>query len=552
MRVTIAGRSQMMWQALLAGKAVVKYMAKDMAKDMDKDIGRDEGQNVITSFAMKVASAMPTHGLIETPTPSQRIASAMILKMLCGLGGLLLATAAKGETMNSTLLIDNYFSSNPSGGLWWWLPFGGLLLCLGLMPLFFRHLWDKHFDKITLFWLAITLLPLLIFFGWRETGGVLLVMLLHDYLPFLILLTALFVMAGGIVIKGYFDGRPSRNLQLLLLGTLLASFMGTMGASMLLVRPCLRALKRRRHHAPMLVFFIILVGNVGGALTPLGDPPLLLGLLRGIDFFWPLQHIWAPFLLLAGGLLLLFYLVDSYCWRREGLHMVHANRASEPLTIAGSHNFIFLLITMGVLLATTGGDHGAGGVFGLAPMAIIRDVVFILLALLSYLTTSKTIHQANAFNLAPAKEIAILFLGIFITLLPVMKLLAGATGQTLAQHALTNDAGGHNPVAYFWFTGLFSSLLDNAPTYLLFFQLAGGDPQWLMTSGAKILLAISMGAVFMGANSYIGNAPNMVVRTLADSYRLRVPHFFAYSFYAAIILVPFYLLLSFLFLGLGL
>ncbi|MGI9461693.1 MAG: sodium:proton antiporter [Alphaproteobacteria bacterium] len=433
-----------------------------------------------------------------------------------------------------------------SGNLLWALPFIGLLLCLALAPIFFHHIWDEHFDKITLFWVLLVFVPLIFLLGFDDTISAVIAMLFYEYLPFIILLATLFVISGGITIHGYFDGRPDKNLQLLLVGTLLASLMGTMGAAMLLIRPLLVAARRRQHQSHLVVFFIILVANIGGALSPLGDPPLFLGFLRGVDFFWPLQNLWAPFLLTASIVLVIFYVVDVYLWRREKQY----DFKPAKLKIRGTHNFLFLFGVVLTLLLTAWWDNNQVvevlGV-GVAVKSLTRDVVFLSLAILSYRTTPKKIHKENDFNLAPPRELAILFFGIFMTLMPVIDILSGSGGRALADN-LMQSSGADNPSAYFWLTGFFSSTLDNAPTYLVFFQLAGGQAEELMLNKSVVLMAISLGAVFMGANSYIGNAPNFMVKTLANQYKISAPHFFAYSFYSLVILLPIYFLIEYLFL----
>ncbi|MDI9313521.1 MAG: sodium:proton antiporter [Hydrotalea sp.] len=430
------------------------------------------------------------------------------------------------------------------------MPFAGLLLSLALVPLFFRHLWDRHFDKITLGWVLLVL-PLLLLGG--GLGGAthdLLETMIHDYLPFIILLATLFIIAGGIVVAGYFDGRPIRNLQLLLLGTLLASIMGSMGAAMVLIRPLLRSAAQRKHQAHLVIFFIILVGNVGGALSPLGDPPLFLGFLRGVDFFWPLKNLWQPFLLTAGLVLLMFFLFDNYCWRRAGEHKKTKNKPSGKLTIRAGYNGLLLLGVIITLLcsgfASNAMVFNLGGV-PVAVTALLRDGALVLLAVISYRTTPAAIHRANGFGFAPLSELAILFFGIFVTLIPVLGVLSNNNDGNLFGGYLTKPDGTGNPMGYFYLTGFFSSILDNAPTYLVFFELAGGNAAELMTSQKTILMAISLGAVFMGGNSYIGNAPNFMVKTMAEHYKIKTPHFFVYSFYALLILLPSYLLISILF-----
>ncbi len=438
----------------------------------------------------------------------------------------------------------DYFLHNPNAILL--LPFVGLLLCLALAPLFFKDVWDKHFDKITLFWILLVFVPLVFILGWDEALVAVLHMAFYEYLPFVILLVTLFVISGGITIQGYFDGTPAKNLQLLLLGTVLASVMGTMGAAMLLIRPLLRIARERKHQSHLVLFFIILVGNIGGALTPLGDPPLFLGFLQGVDFFWTLQNLWTPWLVAVSILSVVFYALDSYWWRVEkGVAL-----KPQKLQIKGIHNFLFLgLVIANLLLTAVWQNNEVVEFFGVevAMKSLIRDGIFLLLAFFSYRTTSKTNYQENNFNFAPPREMAILFFGIFMTLIPVMDFLSGEGGQ-MVRHDLLAASELPSPVLYFWLTGIFSTMLDNAPTYLVFFKLANGQASDLMANQPTLLMAISLGAVFMGANSYIGNAPNFMIKTIADQQKIKTLHFFAYIFYSLIVLLPIYFLIQYLFL----
>jgi len=437
----------------------------------------------------------------------------------------------------------------------WALPFAGILLSIAIAPLVAPALWHRHFGKIAAAWAALFVVP----FGYAHGGGAALATLAHalfeEYLPFIVLLTALYTIAGGICVRGNLHGSPRTNTVMLALGTLLASIMGTTGAAMLLIRPVLRANDNRKHVVHVVVFFIFLVANAGGSLTPLGDPPLFLGFLNGVGFFWTTQHLVAPMLVVCGLLLALFYVLDSYFYRREGEEgspFLDPSPDTRGLVIEGKANFALLALVIAAVLASGLWRPGlALEVLGarLELQNAARDVLLVALTLASLALTPRSARVGNAFNWAPIEEVAKLFAGIFVTIAPVIMMLrAGPHGPFAAVIDLVTDARGQPIDAmYFWATGLLSSFLDNAPTYLVFFNLAGGDAQVLTTSGATTLAAISAGAVFMGAMSYIGNAPNFMVKSMAEARGVRMPSFFAYLAWSGIILVPVFLLTTWMF-----
>lgn len=470
--------------------------------------------------------------------------------LLLGLG-VFLPELSWAAGMADAVLAEKLMSS---GGMLWLLPFAGLILSLALAPLFFRHIWDDHFDKITLVWLFLMLVPLVLLVGVGDAFQLVLGVTLHEYLPFVILLLTLFVISGNIVITGYFDGTPKKNFILLLLGTSLASFMGTMGASMLLVRPFFRSLQQRHYRSHSLLFFILLVSNIGGSLTPLGDPPLFLGFLKGVTFGWTFVHMLPPFLVSASLLLITYGILDYLLYRREKPKK-HTNPPGQ-FRMKGTHNILLLLLVVLVILASGGTfdnilqklhlplEFYIVGVVN-SSSGTLREVLLLIIAWLSWNTTKRTVREENEFHWHPQKEVAILFFGIFITLVPCLALLKGHMGQEL--QFILSRADAPNPDAYFWLTGFFSSILDNAPTYLVFFHLASGDATVMMNELSHVLLAISLGAVYMGANTYIGNAPNFMVKTIAGDYKMDKLHFFAYSFWALIVLMPIYLLITYFF-----
>ncbi|EGI78400.1 sodium:proton antiporter [Hylemonella gracilis] len=436
---------------------------------------------------------------------------------------------------------------------WWGVPFAGILLSIALLPLLTPHFWHHHFGKITAAWALAFLLPFAAVFGPGLAAHSFVHALLAEYIPFILLLTALFTVSGGIYIKGNLHGSPGLNTAILAIGAVLASFMGTTGASMLLIRPLIRANDNRRHKAHVIVFFIFIVSNAGGSLTPLGDPPLFLGFLKGVDFFWTLQHIWPDTLFLVGSLLALFYALDSWYYRRrEEIKPVDPTPDTTRLGFDGGVNFVLLAVV--VILVLMSGIWEPGVVFnvfgtevGLAGLA--RDAGLIAVTLMSLKLTPGDVHDNNQFSWGPMQEVAKLFAGIFLTIVPVIAMLKagvnGPFGGVVA--AVTNADGTPNPAMYFWATGALSSFLDNAPTYLVFFNTAGGDPTVLMTSMATTLAAISAGAVFMGANTYIGNAPNLMVKAIAEERGVKMPSFFGYMLWSVGILVPLFVVMTFLF-----
>jgi Na+/H+ antiporter NhaD/arsenite permease-like protein len=434
---------------------------------------------------------------------------------------------------------------------WWGLPFAGLLLSIAVFPLAALHVWHHHYGKITAAWALAFLLPFAVVFGPGTAGAAFVHALLAEYLPFIILLVALFTAAGGIYVRGNLRGSPGLNTALMAIGAVLASLMGTTGASMLLIRPLIRANDNRKHVAHVVVFFIFIVSNVGGSLTPLGDPPLFLGFLKGVDFFWTAQHIFPETLFMVGALLVIFYAIDRYWYRKEGCEPTDPTPDTQAFGLDGAINFLPLLAVMGLVLMSGVWKPGiAWNVFGtpVELQQIVRDVTLVGVTLVSLAITPRGVREANQFSWAPMQEVAKLFAGIFLTMIPVLAMLkAGEAGAFAAvTRAVTGPEGQLLPWAYFWFTGSLSSFLDNAPTYLVFFNLAGGDPQLLMTTLAPTLAAISAGAVFMGANTYIGNAPNFMVKAIAEDRGIRMPSFFGYMAWSGAILVPLFIVVTFI------
>ena len=433
--------------------------------------------------------------------------------------------------------------------LWWALPFAGLLLSIAVVPQLAPRFWHLHFGKVATAWALLFLGPFAATHGFGLALDEVLHTALLEYLPFVILLFALFVISGGIRIRGNMVGTPGVNTGLLAIGTALASITGTTGAAMLLVRPLIRANLKRRRNAHVLVFFIFLVANIGGSLTPLGDPPLFLGFLQGVAFGWTFTHMAGPMLLSSIVLLGGFYALDRWVWARDG-----GPRRAQPLRIGfrSVHNLVYLVAAVAAVLLSGIWKPGVSvhaGTVAVPLESLARDGVLLALAGLSWLTTARRVRIENAFTWDPILEVMYLFAGIFVTILPALAILkAGSAGALAPLVMLATGADGQpDNVAYFWLTGLLSSFLDNAPTYLVFFNMAGADPQALMGPLWDTLLAISAGSVFMGAMTYIGNAPNFMVRSIASERGIRMPSFFGYMAWSAVVLLPVFALVTLVF-----
>lgn len=443
-------------------------------------------------------------------------------------------------------------------GLVWVAPFAGILLSIAIFPLLAPHFWHSHFGKVSAFWAFAFLIPFTIFHGFNLALFEVLHVGFLEYFPFIILLLSLFTVAGGVRVTGKLRGTPAVNTAILFIGTVIASWMGTTGAAMLLIRPILRANAWRKNKVHVVVFFIFLVANIGGSLTPLGDPPLFLGFLKGVDFFWPTTHMFIPMVLVASVLLVVFYILDSFMYRREAGDGAPAEEEDdqgaeqEKLGLDGKVNILLLAGVVGAVLLS--GIWKPGFAFTIYHVDIelqniTRDVLLLAIAGLSLVLTSKENREANGFSWFPIVEVAKLFAAIFITIVPAIAILKagtdGAMGAIVA--SVSNEAGEPVNFMYFWATGILSSFLDNAPTYLVFFNTAGGDPAHLMGPAANTLLAISAGAVFMGANTYIGNAPNFMVRAIAEERGIPMPSFFGYMGWSCIFLLPIFVVVTFIF-----
>jgi Na+/H+ antiporter NhaD/arsenite permease-like protein len=426
----------------------------------------------------------------------------------------------------------------------WALPFVGILLSIALGPLVFPRFWHHHYGKIAFVWATLTLAPMAALHGKDVALSALSHALLGDYLGFIAILFALYVVAGGILIAGALRGTPLVNAALLAFGTLIASVVGTTGAAMILIRPLLRANAARLHNVHVVVFFIFLVGNIGGALSPLGDPPLFIGFLNGVDFFWPLKNLWQPTAVIAVYVLAVFVLIDLwFYWQDRRVALVGEAPEAAGISVRGLVNLPLLAVIVGAVIASALWTPGISfTVYGtsLPLQDLVRDAVLILTALASLWLTPNEHRDANGFSWEPIFEVTLLFAGIFVCAAPVLAMLDagydGAFGWLLA--AVTRPNGDPHQVAYFWLTGVLSAILDNAPTYLVFFKLTGGNAADLMTTLAPALAAISMGAVYMGALTYIGNAPNFMIYAIATERGIKMPSFFGYMAWSIAVLVP--------------
>lgn len=496
--------------------------------------------------------------------------------------------------------------------LWSVMPFAGILLSIALFPLIAPHFWHVHFPKVSAFWayafalpflaaysdmpwlaviaLLIPVAPFIMVFsgkarpkqlwgrlfalfvatfvcmfilhgvggsGWREILHIYII----DYIPFIILLWALYTVAGGMMVTGTLRGSPMVNTVMLLIGTLMASWIGTTGAAMLLIRPLLRANKWRRNKVHVIVFFIFLVANIGGSLTPLGDPPLFLGFLHGVSFFWTF-NILPHMLLLSIALLITFFIFDTIQYRKEE-DPPEEEGVRQPIRIRGLYNIVFLGGIVGSVLMSGMLDLGEVEILGVhqSIQGLLRDSLLVMMGVLSLAVTPGALRKQNEFTWAPIQEVAYLFAGIFMTIIPALAILKAGSEGALA--FLVNAVNA--PWQYFWATGVLSSFLDNAPTYLTFFSSAQGKlypgipeataVQYLMgnvtggiASGFEYLAAISAGAVFMGAVTYIGNAPNFMVKSIAEEAGIPMPTFFGFMFkYSIPILVPLFIVVTFIF-----
>jgi Na+/H+ antiporter NhaD/arsenite permease-like protein len=432
---------------------------------------------------------------------------------------------------------------------WAVVPFAAILLSIAVLPLTTPHWWEKNRNKAIIAALLAIPTALYLVVGFGHDGGHSLQHAASEYVSFILLLGSLYIISGGIYVQGSLAGTPLVNTFVMAIGAVIASFIGTTGASVLLIRPLLRANAPRQNKAHVVVFFIFIVSNCGGLLTPLGDPPLFLGFLNGVPFEWTFG-LWKQWLMVNGILLVVFNVYDQIILNREELarpgSQLEEVEKHEPLRIVGLFNFIFLGAIVLIIYASGSGllNGGKKWPYGWAEGAMLAT------ALASYFLTPKLIHEKNRFSFAPIAEVAILFAGIFVTMIPALQIL----------NVRGKDLGVNEPWEFFWASGSLSSFLDNAPTYLTFAAtacgmqgIAAGTENILavfLNKGPhtrEILAAISCGSVFMGANTYIGNGPNFMVKAIAEENGVKMPSFFGYMAYSGLILLPIFAIVTVVF-----
>ena len=419
--------------------------------------------------------------------------------------------------------------------MWTMAPFAILLLCIALMPLFAPHFWEHHYPKVAV---GLGLVAGLYYYFVRGDSHA----LMHagnEYVSFMALVGSLFVISGGINIRVKGEATPMVNTIFLAIGAVLANVIGTTGASMLMIRPWIR-MNKYRITSLHVVFFIFLVSNVGGSLTPIGDPPLFLGFLRGVPFWWVMEHCWQAWALACALLLGTFYVMDTINFRRAPKEVRDRETAHETWLFQGLGNVVFLGMVLGAVFLPKSVQE-----MKIAGLLTVPALVMILAAVGSYFTTKKAIHEANDFNFGPVKEVGYLFVGIFLTMIPALQLLQSGTLVKI-----------DSPMQYYFSTGALSAFLDNAPTYLSFLAAAMGAQGMSVDSVADVLkftnenglfvMAVSLGAVFFGAGSYIGNGPNFMVKAIADKSKVRTPSFLGYILrFSLPILVPILVVVGF-------
>jgi Na+/H+ antiporter NhaD/arsenite permease-like protein len=436
-------------------------------------------------------------------------------------------------------------------GEWTVIPFVALLLCIAILPLAAGHWWEHNRNKAIVAGALAAIVAGYVLVAYGGAGATAIRHVLLEYVSFVVLLGALYVISGGVYVSGSLNGTPLANTCLMGLGAVLASFIGTTGASVLLVRPLLRANQSRVNKAHIVIFFIFVVSNCGGLLTPLGDPPLFMGFMKGVPFLWTMEHLWQQWLVVNVVLLAIFHVWDEIIFAREekerpGSQLEEVMK-HEPLAIRGGLNFLFLA---GVVAAVYGKGHFDW------PWGV-QEAIMALMAVLAYLTTAPANREGNKFTFSPIIEVAVLFLGIFVTMAPALQILnAWGSGH---RDVLGMQFGMSQPWHFFWASGSLSSFLDNAPTYMTFAATAAGlkdipaEGQYLRDFLARggdavaLLAAISCGAVFMGANTYIGNGPNFMVKAIAEENGVKMPSFFGYMLYSGGILIPIFVVVTWIF-----
>lgn len=429
--------------------------------------------------------------------------------------------------------------------IFWAVPFFATLLIIALFPILCHKVWDKHSFKILLVFPIILSVVIYSKYGESVLAHEIAHALLVHYIPLMALLFSLFTVTGGINIKINLQPTTLNNSLVLLTGSMLAGWIGTTGASMLLIRPLLSMNASRKHLSHIVIFFIFTVSNIGGVLTPLGDPPLFMGFISGVDFFWTVKNLWLIMILTLAFLISIFVVIDTFMLKKENF-LPSTNLYDNKISINGFFNIFLLVGIVSLIILSANIDLGELNILGvdLKITNLVKDVLLFFIALISLYFTSDEIKKSNHFTFDSFKEVVEIFLAIFITLIPIIKMLhMGINGPFSSIFKWTINDGALDPFRIFWACGLLSSFLDNAPTYLLFFHLSGGDAISLMESKI-ILTSISVSAVFMGAVTYIGNAPNIMIKSIAVENKINMPNFFGYIVWSCLILLPLFLFLS--------
>lgn len=440
----------------------------------------------------------------------------------------------------------------------WAIPFIGIILSIALIPLVAPEFWSKHFGKVSLFWALQIIIGLAISDGIGVSLHNITVVMFEQFLPFIFLLLALFTITGGIKIRGSLKGTPRFNTLMLGIGGLLASWLGTTGAAVLLIRPLIKANKHRHNKVHTILFFIFIVGNIGGSLTPVGNPPLLMGYICKIPFFWTLTNMFLPTLISTIILMVLYFAIDLYFFKKQKSHMHEVDY--KHLGLEGALNLLLLLFAI-IAVVISSNDMGiAFTLFGVEVnwAEVVELVMLGLLTWGSIKVTAPEIRKYNNFTWHPILEVGKIFACIFIAMSPLIAILHAGEGGAMSSliHSLTAADGNPANGVYYWMSGMLSAFLDSAPAYLVFFNIAAAPassvgilPQIFMVDHIPTtLMAITMGASFMGALSYIGNAPNMMIKAIAEENGIKMPSFFGYMIWSFAILIPVFILMQWLFL----
>lgn len=428
------------------------------------------------------------------------------------------------------------------------VPFIGILLSISFWPLINQEFWHKHVRQIIFSWCVFFLILELWYHGVGETCFNIAESMIKHYIPFILLIASLFITTGGV----YVDFPKLRhgaalNTGFLFAGSLLAGWIGTTGAASLLIRPFLRLNNYRKYRTHLAIFFIILVANIGGIASPIGDPPLFLGYLEGIDFFWPIKNLWMYLIGTLTVVCAIFFCIDKYLWRKEEMSKEGEirNGPGEFVVLHGKRNIVLLMAILACLILCN--FKGAFNLFGLEVKysALLRDGILLIICFIGSKFPSQLAHKKNEFSYLPLTEVVETFFAIFLTVTPVLDMLTlGKNGPFAWVFNWIAQDGDISIIKSFWSCGLLSSVLDNSPTFLIFFYMAGGNALTLMTEHTHLLGAIMMAAVFMGALTYIGNAPNFVVKSIANSYGVKVPGFLKYTSIVCCILFPVFTVIS--------